>query len=358
MGDSLRSRIALFVAVLACLSTPPALALDIGGAFVWDYTDYEGGTQLTPGTQHGQFRVVTGVLALSQRLSDDLHTRSVLTLNPGRIDINEAWIRAEGLPWDGTVTLGRFQKPGGAPILTAGSSYPQVLFHSAVHNGLKINMEQNTWNGEVGIVNQNDLSGTGSTLSNSAVFTRPMNPPGLLSSHLREVYVNLGWSTGGDWGSLVLDGMLSFGQLTALDRRYLNSLAIMPTFQDKNRRVGTIAADYTYGPWRAFGEYGSSFEGELHLVAWNAGGAYRLSDKLEVQATYDQLNNNIPPLNRTLYVPMSWQRNRIALGGTYTPASSLEFRLLYEFNQETFNGAPSKRGIPNDGVVFQTVAYF
>lgn len=353
---ALRRSLAAFLVVLGTFL--PAAALDLNGAFVWDYSDYEGGTQLLPGTQHGQFRTVTGLLALNQRLSDYYHARAIVTLNPGRIDINDAWIRAEGLPWNGSMTVGRFQKPGGAPILTAGSSYPNVLFHSPVHNGLKIHMEADLWNWEVGLVNQNDLSGLGSTLSNSAAFSRPLNPPGGVTFHKKEVYGHLGWSTGGDWGSLVLKGLVSLGRLSQNDINYLSSLGIMPSFQDRTRHLGALSADYTYGPWRAFGEYGSSFEGDLHLTAWNAGGAYRWNDQVEFSATYDQLGNNIAPQRRTLYVPMAWERSRFALGATYRPVSAVEFRALYEFNRETFFGAPSKRGIPNDGIVFQTVAYF
>jgi hypothetical protein len=373
-------RITLGTAAAACLFVATgAGAVEIGGTLITEYRDRTGqnqnGAGSTPsiavGTTHGQFRMVQTNLRLTHDLSEMNHFGAAITTGGGALALSEAWLQAEGLPYDGSITVGRFYKPLGAPLQTVGLSYPALLFHTAPVLGIKTSMEYYPFRWEVGMANNNPFSATGSVISNSAAFGRPL---AAINTNNKEVYGFLGWRDGGEWGALDVNIGYTYGEMSATDRAVLQGLTTLPFgagpriferaigAQESHRDLLDVAVDYTYGPWRVNGEYAVANEGILKLTTYNLTGSYRTGDFNWVVG-YDRLKNNAT--NRVLNVPASWGRERWSYSVAWEYRPQLTFQLEYEQNAEDLTSVAAgttsglrRRAVENDAVILQCVASF
>jgi hypothetical protein len=333
----------------------PARALEFGGALITEFIDRQGsqgGSGLIANHEHGQFRLTQFSLNLAHDLSKFNRLGATLSTSGANITVNEAWMRFSGVPYDGAVTVGRFYKPLGAPLMNVGLSYPALLFHSAPVTGMKVDMNYYPWRWEVGFVNQNAFSERGSVISGSIAFGRPAQ--NLVTTHRKEGYVFLGWRDGGGWGSLDLNATYSIGEFIPADQTILNGLGIVTQPRnERTRNLLDLAADYTYGPVRIYGEYAVANEGKLNLRAWNVNGSYRI-DKYLLTIGYDKLDNNA--VNRLFATPASWERKRVSYGVTWEYRPQLKFDLFYENNKEFLTNWT--QDLRNNAVIFQTTALF
>lgn len=332
-------------------------AVEIGGAGIVEYAEAQGSVSngLIANTEHGRIRFVQGTLTFSDQWSNDFRGFTRVNVAGNGLSISEAWVAYDGLPYDGTLTIGQFYKPQGEPLLTATLTFPALLYHTPTWKGVKADFERGAWTWEAGVVDNNPLSAAGTVIGNTFAFSRP-NPNANLQDNAFDVYGHLGWRAGGEWGSLVLGGEYTYGRMTRADRDLIKAMGIVNERGSKNRHVASALADYTYGPFRLFGEYVSAVEGDLRLTTYNISGAYRWG-KAEFLLGYDRLKNNnlVMPFN----LQASWERKRWQLGGTYEYTPNIQIQALYEFNRETISTlAVPDEGIPNDQFILQTVVAF
>jgi hypothetical protein len=370
----------LGIAAAACVFfAVEARAVEVGGTLITEYRDRTGQNQngafstpsIAAGTTNGQFRMVQTNIRLTHDLSEMNHFGAAVTSGGGALVISEAWLQADGLPYDGTITVGRFYKPLGSPLQTVGLSYPALLFHTAPVLGIKTGMEYYPWRWEIGFVNNNPFSATGSVISNSAAFGRPQ---AAINSNNKEIYGFLGWRDGGEWGALDVNIGYTYGEMSAADRAVIQGLTTLPLgagprileraigAQESRRDLLDIALDYTYGPWRLYGEYAVANEGVLRLTAYNVSGSYR-TGKFNWIVGHDRLSNNAN--NRVLNVPASWGRGRWSYSVAWEYHPQLTFQLEYEQNAEDLTSAGvgrtaglRRRAVDNDAVILQAVASF
>ncbi|MEK8023919.1 MAG: porin [Candidatus Hydrogenedentota bacterium] len=349
-------------AILTILASP-TMALDINGNLIVEYRNREGGTGLIAGTQHDQFRLVQTTLRLTHDFTDyNRFGASITSGQGGAVAVTEGWAELGGLPYNGVLTLGRFYKPLAAPYQTVGLSYPALLFHTNPVLGAKVGMDFYPWRWEVGLVNNYDLSLTGTTISNSPAMARPIVVAGA-GEHIKEVYSYLGWRDGGSWGSLDASAGFSYGSFNIRDRALFNTIAgFVPGSQNdrSDRYLYEFSADYTYGPYRVSGDYARSREGRFAMTVYNVTGGYRWG-KYNFLVGYDHLTNNANV--RLTSTPATWERDRVTYGINYEWHPNVTLALEYEDNREDITTVSAERrqakdGIENDGLVFQINASF
>lgn len=352
----------MILGIVATVSAQAAEKLEIGGVLITEYRDRQGGNGLAAAvmqtnTQHGQFRFVQANINLREQLSDYTRFAATMVTSGGGPIISEGWLEFAGFPYDGVFTLGRFYKPLGAPVQTANLSIPALMFHASPVVGMKLGMEYYPWLWEIGVVNNNALSSTGTFISNSRAFARPATPGVFAATNDKEIYAMLGWRDGGEWGSLDVHGILTEGEMSQADQNLLNGLAIISSPREGGRRRSwDFAADYQYGPWRVYGEYVLDDEGRLSQHVWNAGASYRVG-KFNYAIGYDRLTNNTSI--RPMFLPESWERKRYTGSVTYDYTNNLQFLLEYEHGVEFMDVTPyTNDGLDNDAVIFQVMASF
>lgn len=339
--------------ILILTFVPSAQALDIGGSVVINYRDREGTLGLTNNAGNGGFNLSQTSIRLSHDFSDWKRMGVTLTSSGGAEAVSEGWLALGGLPYYGEMTIGRFYKPLGAPVQTLGLSYPALLFHTSPVLGAKVNMEYYPWSWELGVANNNPFSATGSVISGSTAFGRPI---AALNTSNKEVYGFLRWRDGGEWGALDVNAGYTFGEFSRTDLATLTALNVLLDSRGRSdRHLAELAADYTYGPFRVFGQYAQALEGPLNLTTWNVSGSYRMG-KFNYTIGYDELDNNLR--NRPVGTPASWARERITYNVTWELHPSLQLALEYEDNEERITGNPQIQDLPNNAVTLQVLAVF
>ena len=343
----------LMLAVCLILSAVNVGALDINGTFLHGYSDREGASYLLPGEFHGEFENPTGSLSLTHYATDGIITKARINASAGALTIAEAWLSFDGLPYHGELTVGRFQKPLGEPLLTLGLTYPGLLFHTSSVTGAKVSMGRGLWNWEIGVANANPLTAVGTVISGSPAFGRPIPPGIVMPEHLKEYYASLSRRFGGEWGSLNMNLMYTGGKLLRQDATLLATISLFDIIPpDYTRQEWDFAADYTYGDYRLFGEYAAAELGALTLRTYNISAARKWRD-WEFVAGWDWLATNAalrPPS-----VPASWDRERFTLAANWQFTDQVKIMTQYEFNQEVLSGQsyPGRSGLPNDGIAAQ-----
>lgn len=331
--------------------SPQAKAVDINGTILLDYEARDNDVQIVASRQNDGFRVAQTNLRLSHDFSE--WNRALVSVIGGgqALTLNEAWMSFGGLPYSGELVAGRFFKPLGAPLQTAGLSFPAILFHSSPVTGMKVGMENYPWRWEGGVASTNPLTATGGLIGGTTVFGRPA---ATITGHQKEIYGFIGWRDGGTWGSLDITGTYTHGKMTQADMATLNAVNIFPTRtgNESTRRILDFSADYTYGPWRLYGEYVQADEGKLQLTTYNIAGSRRLGD-FNLTLGFDRLKNNAT--NRPLNVPASWHRDRITYGVEYEFSPRIRIRAEYEANDEEMTSV-TRQGISNDAFRVQAVA--
>lgn len=357
----------IVAAALVVAFSSQAPALDLTGSAVFEYSDREGGTALNQNEANGRIRFTQAVLGFNEHFTGSHQAYVSLSVAGNAVRLSEAWWAFGGLPYQGTLSLGQFQKPGGAPLLTSNLTFPALMFHTPTVLGAKLAMERDVWNWELGLVDHNPLSAVGTTIAGSAGFSRPSAQAGLNSDNSRELYGHLGWFGGGEWGSLVLATTVTHGRFTAADRALVSGLGILDrnlrdVYRSTTRNTALVSADYTRGYWRVFGEYAYDQEGDLDIRTWNASLARRIGD-LELVLGYDDLHNNA--VNRPTNIPASWWRNRTSFSANYAITPSFSVSGIYEYNRENLTPGTvvtalrrPDNGIPNDGFILQATAGF
>ncbi len=364
-------RIACFITAIAMVAvlTPASRALDVGGSLIVQYNDREGsvaGSTSLARQVNGQFDLTQMNLRLQQDLSDYNRAYASVTSTLGNVvQLNEGWLQFGGLPYEGSLTVGRFYKPLGAPLQTVGLSYNALLFHAAPVLGLKAGMEYYPWRWEAGFVNNNPLNAAGTTISGSTAFARPLVGPVGTVTNNKEGYLFLGWRDGGDWGALDVNVLGTVGEMTRQDNALVHNgnlgltLFRLGVQDEKLRYQGEVAVDYTYGPYRVSGHYSYAKEGPLQLNVYNVTGSYRYGSFNWI-AGFDQLKNNFD--FRPFSFPASWNRKRVSLGCLYELTQQVQFQLEYEINREEIThrmpDASQEKGVLNDGVTLQTLVTF
>lgn len=347
----LRLLLILFTAIV------PAAAVDIHGTLLAEYEEREGGTGLIANTEHATLGIAQVDLRFTQEFSDVNRLMARFSSSGGNLNVTEAWMNFGGFPYDGSMTIGRFFKPLGAPLQHSGLSYPALLFHTSAVQGLKFNAEYYPWRGEIGVANNNPFSAQGSRIGGSRAFGHPLPSTALpQNTHELEVYFFGGWQDGGAWGSLDVNFTGTYGSFSRADANVLNGLNIIQGADKSDRKGIDFSADYIYGPARFNGEYATFDEGKLTLTAWNISTSYR-TGPFNWIIGYDRLDNNAE--QRPLNVPASWERRRVSYAATYEYNAALQLRLQLEQNKEYITGTDNfHQGIPNDGVTFQVKYVF
>ncbi|MBL4888823.1 MAG: hypothetical protein JKX97_02240 [Candidatus Lindowbacteria bacterium] len=347
------------VLVLLCAApTADAEVLKLNGSMIVSYSDRQGGVGLRNNEGNNTIKMSQFSMSLSKELSEFTKLATRFSTSGRSLNVTEGYLRFSGLPQDGVVTIGQFYKPLGAPIQTAGLSYPALMFHSAAVQGVKAGFEFYPLRWELGFVNNNPLASNASSISASSAFGRPLpSATTPLNTNSKEGYAFFGWRDGGIWGSLDLNIGFTYGQLSQTDRTTIDNLGIFTDLvSHKNRRVFDAAADYMKGPFRIYGEYVKAHEGNLTIVTYNIGTAYRIG-KVNWIAGYDLVKNNTE--FRNLDVPAAWHRRRLSFGVTVEASSRLQLRGFYEQNWENIDGGSDfdnlEKGIPNDAVILQAV---
>ena len=368
-------RLAVIGLVLATLAVG-AGAVEIHGNVITDFREGQrqmdnAGWQST--TQNGQFRLTTVSLIATHDFNDYMRAL-VRTSNfrGGAMTVPEAWMAFDGLPWNGTFTLGRFFTPGGEPLPVIGVSIPTAVYRSQAVNGLKFHFEPTTnWRTEFGFTNLNALNPKGSAIGDAYVITRPTQNNA--ASNLKQYYGQVGYQNGGSWGSLDFSAAYYGGRMSQADINTLNNASIpsntTPGNIDREHRIVDLSADYLYGRYRVYGQWIRGFEGDFRQTTWETAGSVqtgsltwtlsygRLRNNAVKRGVNDSTGNNPVTLANTGN-GVTWDRERLiySLGWAMNPAITMTVE--YENNWEDVGIPGNHNPVDNNVLGVQLNASF
>lgn len=316
-------------------STGSALALELHGDVLVQYRDGQRSI-FGPGTRSTDQKTVHMQLASIFALHDFTeYIRGGFRISSPQgvgLTMPEAWIAFDGLPWSGTLTMGRFFPPGGEAVPTLSVSIPTILYRSQAQQGVKLAFEPaDNWRMEAGFVNMNALSLTGAVIGDAFVFARPT---GFASHNNMRGYYNVGYQNGGEWGSLDLSATAYLGEMSEADRALINGTGMYGgTVIDKKHQVIDLSADYIKGPWRLYGQWVQGDEGDFRQNAYEASGSYRRGDWTYMLSYGDHdVNARIQTKAQT----RSWDRTRLTYSVAWQVYPNMKIQAEYEQNRENF----------------------
>lgn len=336
------------------------------GDLIVSYRDLAGGQYVNRDTDGFHFDQAD--LGLKHQFTDDVSGYTRLSMTGNGVSIDEAYIRMEGLPYDGSLTMGRFYKPLGAPIPLASLSFPAIMLHSAPELGLKVNLAMNPVSFEAGLVNGNPLTAPslGGLVAGSPVMTNA-NPPNILDiDNARDVYTRLEVNFGEDWGSLTAGATYTAGELSSAELDGLNrggslEFGLFPTTPPRlshRREHLDFDLDYQKGPVRIFSEYVDAQDGRLRRKIFSTAGSYVFfytTGAVTATLGYDVLNLNAE--RRLVSQPQTWNRHRVSMSLEWQPNEALSMQAEYDFNREDV--IPKGGGdIDNDAFSVQSILSF
>lgn len=370
------TRVGAALLVLAILAAS-AGAVEIHGNLITDFRDGERqmdatGWQAT--TQNGQFRLTTVSLIATHDFND--YMRGLFrtsNFRGGAMSVPEAWLAFDGLPWNGTFSMGRFFTPGGEPLPVIGVSIPTAVYRSQAVNGLKFHFEPTTnWRTEFGLTNLNALNLKGAVVGDAYVISRPTQ--NTIGSNLKQYYGQLGYQNGGAWGSLDLSAAYYGGRISQADINTLNGTSIpsnnIPGNIDRKHRVVDLSADYLYGRYRIYGQWIRGFEGDFRQTTWETAGSIqtgsltwtlsygRLHNNAVKRGVNDSTGNNPVTTAGNSGNGVTWNRERLiySLGWAMNPAITMT--LEYEHNREFVGIMNNNNPVPNNVFGVQLNASF
>ncbi len=313
------------------------------------------------------FRVDQADLGLHHQLNDVSVGYLRLAITPGAMSLSEAYVKFDGLPWQGAITLGKFYRPLGAPVPLSNLTYPQLMVHAYPEIGVKTSFFRDPIGIEVGVVN-------GYSLAPASLSARVAGTPVLSNANAsasfpdidnnRNWYGRLSSNVGEDWGSLTVGMTYLGGRLPAQEVDALNpggrfdfGLFRRTNFEDDRQHL-SYDIDYQYGPWRAYGEFLKARDGRLRRDIWNVAGSYTFYprcgmitttlgwDKLDIKDQEIRINN-----------PMSWDRSRASFTVAWWPTEAIQVQAEFDLNHENVSQTGGGR-LDNDAFTLQTIFYF
>lgn len=313
------------------------------------------------------FRIDQADLGLHHRLNDIALAYVRLAITPGSVTPSEAYLKLEGLPWNGAVTLGKFYRPLGASIPLSNLSFPQLMVHAYPEIGVKATLLGDPVGFEVGVTNGYALApaATSARVAGTAVLANA-NTVGMFPDvdNNRNWYGRIALNRGEDWGSLTLGMTYLAGRLPAQEVDALNpggrfdfGLFRTADLQD-NRQHLSYDLDYQYGPWRLFGEFVEARDGRLRRDIYSAAGSYTFYPRCGMITTtigWDKLDikDQVPRIQQT----MSWDRQRTSFTVSWWPEEMIQVQAEYDWNYESITQTGGGK-LENDAFTLQSVFYF
>ncbi|MEK8022955.1 MAG: hypothetical protein AAB229_04025 [Candidatus Hydrogenedentota bacterium] len=353
------------LSIILALSLTGAPKTTMFGDIVVSWRDLAGGDYIN--LEGDNFRFDQADLGLHHQINDFVVGYTRLSLTGGSVTPNEAWLRLEGMPYEGSFTIGKFFKPLGAPIPLASLSFPAIMLHSYSDFGAKVNFSKDAFSLELGTVNGNPLSApaTGGRVGGTAVITNANPPTTNDIDNNKEMYGRLAVNYGEDWGSLTAgvtytEGRLASQEIDALNPGGALNFGIfgLPVNVAKRRAHLEFDLDYQKGPFRIFSEYVNAEDGRLRRKIFSLAGSYVFfytSGAVTTTLGYDNLNINAARPN--LNLPYTWNRNRLSASLQWQPYEFLSIQGEYDWNRE--NAIQRDGGhVDNDGITIQSIIYF
>lgn len=337
----------------------------VHGDVILSYVDIENNQIGTLDAE--SFRIDQADLGLHHQLNDWSVAYIRLAITPGSMTPSEAWLKLEGLPWDGAVTIGKFYRPLGASIPLSNLSFPQLMFHAYPDIGVKTSFFRDPIGMEIGVVN-------GYSLSPGPSSARVGGTPVLANANSgasfpdidnnRNWYGRLSVNRGEDWGSLTLGMSYLGGRLPAQEVDALNPGGrfdfglFRTTNNEDNRAHLSYDVDYQYGPWRLFAEYVKAQDGRLRRDIYSVAGSftfYPRCGRITTTLGWDKLD--IKDQEVRLRQPMSWDRQRTAFIVSWWPEEVIQVQAEFDHNIENVSEWGGGRH-DNNAFTLQSIYYF
>lgn len=355
--------IGLAAALLSVPGTAPASGVrtTFHGDVIMSYSDVANNQIPNQDAEH--LRIDEADLGMLHQINDRTTAYFRIAMSPGSFSLSEAWLKFEGLPWEGAVTIGKFYRPLGASIPLSNLSFPALTLHSYPELGIKVSVFRDPIGFEVGYVNGYLLSPLASSarIAGTPVIS---NSNSTILDNKRDWYGRLYVVRGEDWGSLTmgmtyLGGRLPPEEIDALNPGGALNLFLFNTtnFEDDRQHL-SFDADYQTGPWRVYGEYAHARDGRLQRSMYSIAGSYSFYPRIGAVTTtlgFDKLDIHDQVIR--LRNPMSWDRERTSFTVAWWPTESISVQMEFDLNKENVLQTGGGK-IDNDAFTLQTIFYF